>query len=72
MKRFTGFSMRHLPVESRFPKETYKNTYKNRLPWLTNELKQQIKKKNRLYVHSKRNPTQLNIEKYKNTNKKDN
>ena len=49
-----------------FPKETYKNTYKDRLPWLTNELKQQIKKKNRLYVHSKRNPTQLNIEKYKN------
>ena len=50
-----------------FPKETKKqNTYKDRLPWLTNELKQQIKKKNRLYVHSKRNPTQLNIEKYNN------
>ena len=40
-----------------FPMKTFKINYRNRKPWLTNALKNCIKKKNKLYVKNKRYPT---------------
>ena len=51
--------------EKNFPTKRVKNTYKDRLPWLTEELKLDIKTKNVLYLRFKKHPTQINYDKYK-------
>ena len=57
-----------------FPKIRIKNGYKNRKPWLTEDLKLSIKKKNKLFKVSEKIPTLSRINEYKtykmNLNKK--
>ena len=43
-----------------FPIQKIKKGYNNRLPWLTDELKQSIKYKNKLYVKAKKHDTVFN------------
>ena len=43
-----------------FPIKKIKKGYKNRLPWLTDELKQSINYKNKLYVKSVKHNTAFN------------
>ena len=52
--------------EEHFPKQTITMSYKNRLPWLTEKLRTQIKDKNSMHIQVMRNPDdqQLNL-KYK-------
>ena len=65
----TAYSCLHETIkiyfEKNFPTKRVKNTYKDRLPWLTEELKLDIKTKNVLYLHYKKHPTQINYDKYK-------
>ena len=49
-----------------FPVQKVKRNYKNRIPWLTDELKASIKTKNKLYVKSKKHDTAYNKAVYKN------
>ena len=49
-----------------FPKVSANVKYKNRLPWLTIQLKNMIKTKNKLYYKSVERPTQINCNNYKN------
>ena len=54
-----------------FPLEKIKIRYKNRNPWITKELKSDIKIRDQLYKLMKRSPTPGNIKNYKtykNTN----
>ena len=55
-----------LHFEEHFPKQTITMSYKNRLPWLTEKLRTQIKDKNSMHIQVMRNPDdqQLNL-KYK-------
>ena len=53
-----------------FPIKTMTSKYKGRLPWLTESLKKDIQIKNKMYVRSKRYPTQLNIIAYKKFKRK--
>ena len=39
-----------LHIEDNFPKRTFTMTYKNRLPWLTEKLRNQIKDKNAMHA----------------------
>lgn len=48
-----------------FPIKLSRSRYCNRKPWLTSALKQSIKIKNKLYVNSKKHPSEYNIRKYK-------
>ena len=48
-----------------FPIETIKNNYKNRNPWITQNLKSEIKVRHKLFIQSKKHPTQENKDKYK-------
>ena len=48
-------------VDIYFPIETIKLRYKNRNPWITQELKNDIKIRDRLYIILKNNPTPENI-----------
>ena len=48
-----------------FPIVTLKSKYKTRKLWLTDGLKCSIKIKNKLYIKSKRNPSNQNIDEYK-------
>ena len=48
-----------------FPKRELKKTYHTRKPWLTECLKVSIKKKNKLYMITKRHPTTRNEISYK-------
>ena len=47
-----------------FPVKRFKKGYNNRLPWLTDELKDSIKYKNNLYVKTVKHNTALNKMKY--------
>jgi hypothetical protein len=51
--------------EKSFPVKTTCINYKTRKPWLTQGLKNSIKIKNKLYAYSRKHPTTVNIEKYK-------
>lgn len=48
-----------------FPVVRVKKRYRNRLPWLTTEIKESIKHKNKLYKISLKHPTAYNETKYK-------
>ena len=48
-----------------FPEKWISKSYKNRLPWVTTELKMMIKHKNKLHRLTLKHPTQLNIERYR-------
>ena len=48
-----------------FPIETIKIYYKNRNPWITQNLKSEIKVRDKLFIQSKKHPTQENKDKYK-------
>ena len=48
-----------------FQLKTVSNKYKDRLHWLTKDLKSDIKLRNKLFTKSKKYPTQLNIKLYK-------
>ena len=54
-----------LCLENKFPRVTVIKQYKDRLPWLTGELKKDVKTKNLLYLRYKKHPTQINSDKYK-------
>ena len=49
-----------------FPKSKTKLKYSNRKPWLSDELKESIKWKNKLYIKSKKIPSAFNVTNYKN------
>jgi hypothetical protein len=49
-----------------FPIKKIKKGYKNRKPWLSESIKNAIIKKNKLYVQTKRDPSNINISNYKN------
>jgi hypothetical protein len=51
--------------ESCFPQRVIHLNYKNRKPWLTNALKCSIKIKNKLYIRSRKYPTNENVNSYK-------
>ena len=54
-----------------FPTETVKMNYKNRNPWINENLKSEIQVRDMLFVQSKKHPTQENknnYKKYKNMN----
>ena len=48
-----------------FPVKVIKKGYTNRKPWLTNGIKNSIKRKNNLYYIQKQFPTDYNVNKYK-------
>ena len=48
-----------------FPIETIKINYKNRNPRITQNLKSEIKVRDKLFIQSKKHPTQDNKDKYK-------
>ena len=48
-----------------FPIETIKINYKNRNPWITQNLKSEIKVRDKLFIQSRKHPTQENKDKYK-------
>lgn len=52
--------------EEAFPLTKRYKSYFNKLPWLNEDLKKQIKIKNKLYSLLKKYPTQVNSTKYKN------
>ena len=52
-------------IEDHIKMKSVGSKYKDKLPWVTEELKGQIQKKNKLYKKSKRYPTQLNKNNYK-------
>ena len=45
-----------LHIEEHFPKQTITMNYKNRLPWLTEKLRNQIKVKNAMHTEIMLNP----------------
>ena len=51
--------------QKHFPKRSTRTKYKDRLPWINERLKSDIKKKNKMYIKSKMYPTQLNSNAYK-------
>ena len=51
--------------EKSFPEKIRKKKYFNRLPWLTTELKNDIKLKNKYFIHYKKHPSQTNLIAYK-------
>ena len=51
--------------EKFFPEKIRKKKYFNRLPWLTTELKNDIKLKNKCFIHYKKHPSQTNLIAYK-------
>ena len=42
-----------------------KITYSNKNPWINNVLKDEIKQREKLFIKSKRNPSQIKIQIYK-------
>ena len=48
-----------------FPLKRFKFSYRNRKPWLTNELKMLIKQKNKMFIKQKKYQTDNNINEYK-------
>ena len=56
--------------EESFPIKHTLGKYKDRLPWLTERLKFDIRLKNKMFIKSKRQPTQLNISMYKDFKRK--
>ena len=48
-----------------FPLKKIKKRYRNKIPWLSEDLKQKIKQKNKLYKIKLKHPTCQNIMKYK-------
>ena len=54
-----------LAYNQAFPKKTLNKIYNTKKPWLTDCLKMTIKKKNKLYVISKKHPTSRNEQVYK-------
>ena len=48
-----------------FPLESIKINYKNRNPWINQDLKDEIKMRDKLFILSKKTPTQENIKAYK-------
>ena len=55
--------------EECFPEKQFKITYKNRRPWVTNDLRDSISQKHKLRDEYKSHPTQENfIQKHKNKN----
>ena len=51
--------------DSCFPQKKIKITYSNKNPWITNVLKDENKQREKLFIKSKRNPSQINIQIYK-------
>ena len=58
---FTAFQAKLKNIyDSAFPKIKVKMRYSNRKPWLSDELREEIKKKNKLFAKSKRYPSAFN------------
>ena len=56
-----------------FLQKKVKITYSNKTPWITNVLKDEINQREKLFIKSKRNPSQINIQIYnKNLDKSKN
>ena len=53
-----------------FSTEKIKISYSDKNPWITNVLKDEIKQSEKLFIKSKRNPSQINIQIYKELKKK--
>ena len=51
--------------DSCFLQKKIKITYSNKNPWITKVLKDEIKQREKLFIKSKRNPSQMNIQIYK-------
>ena len=51
--------------DSCFPQKKIKITYSNKNPWITKVLKDEIKQREKLFIKSKRNPSQMNTQIYK-------
>ena len=51
--------------DSCFPQKKTKITYSNKNLWITNILKDEIKQREKLFIKSERNPSQINIQIYK-------
>ena len=65
-KSFSYFHSKYKTLYDKcFPLKTYKFGYKNRKSWLSEGMKKSIKIKNKLYAIYKRNPTEINLEVYK-------
>ena len=47
------------------PMETIKIKYNNRHEWISRELKDQIKEREKLYINSVKHPTEVNVKIYK-------
>ena len=47
------------------PMETIKIKYNNRHEWISSELKDQIKEREKLYINSVKHPTEVNVKIYK-------
>ena len=67
-RRFLGVIVQH--VENSFPKRTFTLTYKNHLPWMTQDLRHKICEKNAMYKATLSDPQnkELLIENKKNKN----
>ena len=48
-----------------FHRKKIKLTYSNKNPWITKVLKDKIKQREKIFIKSKRNPLQMNIQIYK-------
>ena len=48
--------------DSCFPQKKIKITYSSKNPWITNLLKDEIKQREKIFIKSKRNPSQINIQ----------
>ena len=59
------FALVKVIFDSCFPQKKIKITYSNKNPWITNLLKDEIKQREKLFIKSKRNPSQINIQIYK-------
>ena len=51
--------------DSCFPQKKIKIKYSNKNPWITKVLKDEIKQREKLFIKSKRNPSQMNTQIYK-------
>ena len=62
------FNMHNTIFNQSFPLKKIKPKYRNKIPWISDELKVKIKVKNNLYKTYLRHPTCSNFSKYKNAN----
>ena len=68
---FSKFYKMHINIYNKaFPLKRVKKKYRNRLPWLSSDLKSKIKTKNEAYKTKLQHPTSYNCEKYRDLRNK--